>query len=172
MLVKYINTLKWNNLYGHTVQLHLAVIVGSLTPQTPFTVNLSIYLCWEHTDVLAAVKRYNSSHEIIVLVHRAAASLMEKHKETWNCRLMAQVRIPWTEACVPSPLTFLHHPRSDGELGGVVGSSVAFRLPGLLLGHDQLFPLLDGHVSLDVLDLRLRLRYSLKKRHTSTWLAE
>lgn len=62
------------------------------------------------------------------------------------------------------PLTFLHHACSHSELGGVVGSSVAFSLPGLLLGYYQLFPLLDGHVSLDPLALHLSLSYSLKKR--------
>lgn len=62
-------------------------------------------------------------------------------------------------------LTFLHHTCSNSELGGVVGSSMAFSLPGLLLGYDQLFPLLDGQMSFDILDLHLRLRYSLKDRH-------
>ena len=61
------------------------------------------------------------------------------------------------------PLTFLHHACSHGELGGVVGRSVAFALPGLLLGHDQLFPLMDGHVGLDALALHLSLGYSLRK---------
>lgn len=76
-----------------------------------------------------------------------------------------QLRNSLTEVCVPLPLTFLHHTCSNSELGRVVGSSVAFNLPGLLLGYDQLFPLLDGHVRLDVLDLQLRLSYSLKKRY-------
>lgn len=60
--------------------------------------------------------------------------------------------------------TFLRHASSHSELGGVVGGPVALGLPGLLLGHDQLLPLLDGHVSLDALALRLRLRlrYSLR----------
>lgn len=62
--------------------------------------------------------------------------------------------------------TFLHHSCSHGELGGVVGSAMAFGLPGLLLGHYLLLPLLDGRVSLDVPDIRLRLSYSLKNRHT------
>lgn len=58
-----------------------------LIPQTSITVNLSnfISLCREHTDVLADVNRYNSSHEsIFLLKHRPAASLLEKHKETWG----------------------------------------------------------------------------------------
>lgn len=58
--------------------------------------------------------------------------------------------------------TFLRHASSHSELGGVVGGPVALGLPGLLLGHDQLLPLLDGHVSLDALALCLCLRYSLR----------
>lgn len=58
--------------------------------------------------------------------------------------------------------TFLRHASCHSELGGVVGGPVALGLPGLLLGHDQLLPILDGHVSLDALALRLRLRYSLR----------
>lgn len=73
---------------------------------------------------------------------------------------------------MPLAPTFLHHTCSNSELGGVVGSSMALSLPGLLLGYDQLFPLLDGHVSLDVLDFQLRLSYVLKKRHTSISLVE
>lgn len=42
---------------------------------------------------------------------------------------------------------------------------MTFDLPGLLLGYDQLFPLLDGHVVLHVLDLHLRLGDSLKERY-------
>lgn len=49
-----------------------------------------------------------------------------------------------TNSSVPWALTFLHHSCSNGELGGVVGSAMAFGLPGLLLGYDQLLPLLDG----------------------------
>lgn len=71
---------------------------------------------------------------------------------------LIKVRFSWS-------LTFLHHTCSNSELGGVVGSSMAFSLPGLLLGYNQLFPLLDGQMSFDILDLHLRLRYSLKNRH-------
>lgn len=65
-------------------------------------------------------------------------------------------------------LTFLQHACSHSELGGVVGGSVAFGLPGLLLGYDQLFPLLDGHVSLDALALHLSLSYSLREEREVT----
>ena len=66
--------------------------------------------------------------------------------------------------CVFSfPLTFLHHACGHSELGGVVSGPVALRLPGLLLGFYQVFPLLDGHVSLEPLDLHLSLSYSLRK---------
>lgn len=65
--------------------------------------------------------------------------------------------------CVFSfPLTFLHHACSHSELGGVVGGSVAFHLPGLLLGYYQQLPLLDGHVRIAPLALRLRISYSLR----------
>ena len=64
------------------------------------------------------------------------------------------------------PLTFLHHACSHSELGGVIGSSVASGLPGLLPSHNQLLPLLDGHVSLYILTVHLSLGYSLRKNVT------
>lgn len=63
-------------------------------------------------------------------------------------------------------LTFLHHACSHSELGGVVGGSVAFTLPGLLLCYDLLLPLLDGHVGLAGLGLDISLGNSLGKERT------
>lgn len=63
--------------------------------------------------------------------------------------------------CVP--LTFLHHARCHSELGGVVGGSVTFGLPGFLLSHDELLPVLDRHVRLRALAVHLSLCRSLRK---------
>ena len=45
-------------------------------------------------------------------------------------------------------LTFLHHSSCHGELGGVIGSSSAFRLPRFLSHSDEVFPLLNRHLAL------------------------
>lgn len=108
--------------------------------------------------------RLNSNHETIFHLNRdlSAAPPMEGEAD-WDVRrssgqLTVHRRYLWQ-----CSLTFLHHTCSNSELGGVVGSSMSFGLPGLLLGYDHLFPLLDGHVSLNVLDLHLWLSYSLRK---------
>lgn len=48
-------------------------------------------------------------------------------------------------------LTFLHHASGHGVLGGVVGRSFAFCLPGVLADGNHLLPLLDGHLGVGVL---------------------
>lgn len=96
ILVNYTNIqYKCNNLDEHTVQLQradakgfeMSGIIVLLIPQTSSTVNLSkfIYLRRKHIDLLAAVKRYNPSHQTIFhLKHRPAASLLETHSPTWG----------------------------------------------------------------------------------------
>jgi len=55
-------------------------------------------------------------------------------------------------------LTFPDHAGGHGVLGGVVGGAPALRLPGVLADGNQLFPLLDGHLGLQLLPRRLQRR--------------